>query len=209
LRSQDLDGWLVVRRPVNSIVMSLIVIPTRWNLRWPFTSVGVLFSIVYGLLSLAIIPTCGLGTGILIITAFGPYGIGFLFWPVIAFVLADLETIVAKSLVVVLLVCHYSFVYLAVNRGGFEEWQRITETIRLYPQYMWPPIVLYIIAHVLIWGLFVRGLFFSRQVANITNRWTGAAVARFASSLARRRLNEIAPPGQLRRWVAHLLFRGT
>jgi len=36
---------------------------------------------------------------------------------------------------------------------------------------------------------------------HITNRWTGAAVARFASTLVRRRLNEIAPPGQLKRWV--------
>ena len=34
-----------------------------------------------------------------------------------------------------------------------------------------------------------------------TNRWTGAAGACFASNLARRRLNEIAPPGQLQRWV--------
>jgi hypothetical protein len=32
-------------------------------------------------------------------------------------------------------------------------------------------------------------------------RWTGAAVACFASSLARRNLNGIAPPGQLKRWT--------
>jgi hypothetical protein len=30
-------------------------------------------------------------------------------------------------------------------------------------------------------------------------RWTGAAVARFASKLVRRGLNEFAPPGQLGR----------
>jgi uncharacterized membrane protein YidH (DUF202 family) len=88
-----------------------------------------------------------------------------LFWPVTAFLLADLKTIVAKSSVIALLICHYGFVYLVLSRGGTEEWQRITETIRLYPQYMWPPIVLYIGAHVLIWGLFVRGLAFSRPVA--------------------------------------------
>jgi hypothetical protein len=35
-----------------------------------------------------------------------------------------------------------------------------------------------------------------------TNRWTGAAVARFASSLVRRSLNEFAPPGQLNRSAA-------
>jgi hypothetical protein len=35
----------------------------------------------------------------------------------------------------------------------------------------------------------------------LTTRWTGAAVARFASSLVRRDLNEIAPPGQLRRYA--------
>ena len=145
--------------------MSLVIVPATWNPRWPFTAVGVVFSIVHGLLSLAIIPTCGLGTGILIITAFGPYGFGLLFWPVIAFFLANLETIVAKCLVVVLLICHYSFVYLVLSRGGIEEWQRITETIRLHPQYMWPPIILYMVAHVLILGLFVRGLFFSRPVA--------------------------------------------
>jgi hypothetical protein len=38
-----------------------------------------------------------------------------------------------------------------------------------------------------------------------TNRWTGAAVARFASSLGRRSLNEFAPPGQLKRYPSPLL----
>jgi len=145
--------------------MSLVIVPAKDNLRWPFTTVGVVFSIVYGLLSLAIVPTCGLGTGILIIIALGPYGIGLLLWPVVAFLLADLKTTVAKFLVIVLLIGHCSFVYLVLYRGGIEEWQRMTKTIRLYPQYMWPPIILYICAHVLIWGLFVRGLAFSRTVA--------------------------------------------
>jgi hypothetical protein len=36
-----------------------------------------------------------------------------------------------------------------------------------------------------------------------TNRWTGAAVGRFTSSLVRRRLDGIAPPGQLNRYVAN------
>jgi hypothetical protein len=40
---------------------------------------------------------------------------------------------------------------------------------------------------------------------NITNRWTGAAGACFASSLVRRRLNEIAPPGQLKRYTVDAL----
>jgi hypothetical protein len=145
--------------------MSLVIVPAKWNLRWPFTATGVVFAIVYGVLSLAIIPTCGQGTAILIITAFGPYGIGLLFWPVIAFLLADLESIVVKCLVVIVLVLHYGFLYIVLSRSGVEEWQRTTETLRLYPQYMWPPIVLYIVAHGLIWVLFVRGLFFSRQVA--------------------------------------------
>jgi hypothetical protein len=145
--------------------MSLVMAPTKWNLRWPFTAIGVVFAIVYGLLSLAIIPVCGLGTGILIIMAFGPYGIALLFWPVIAFLLADLKSIVTKCLVVILLVAHYGFIFIVLSRAGGDEWQRINETIRLYPQYMWPPIVLYVVAHVLIWGLFIRGAFFSRQVA--------------------------------------------
>src|SRR5882724_8746595 len=38
----------------------------------------------------------------------------------------------------------------------------------------------------------------------ITTRWTGAAGACFASNLVRRRLNEIAPPGQLNCWGAHI-----
>jgi hypothetical protein len=41
-----------------------------------------------------------------------------------------------------------------------------------------------------------------------TSRWTGAAVACFASSLVRRRLREIAPPGQLKRWVSFLQMNG-
>ena len=145
--------------------MSLVIVPNKWNLRWPFAAVGIVFSVVYGVFSLAIIPACGLGTGILIITAFGPYGIALLFWPVIAFLLADLKSIVTKCSVVILLVVHYGFVYIVLNRAGSEEWQRVTETMRLYPQYMWPPIVLYILAHVFIWGLFARGVFFSREIA--------------------------------------------
>jgi hypothetical protein len=39
----------------------------------------------------------------------------------------------------------------------------------------------------------------SLSVPRRTTRWTGAAVACFASSLVRRSLNEVAPPGQLRR----------
>jgi hypothetical protein len=39
-----------------------------------------------------------------------------------------------------------------------------------------------------------------------TNRWTGAAVARFASSLIWRYLNEFAPPGQLNRSVSYLFI---
>ena len=39
-----------------------------------------------------------------------------------------------------------------------------------------------------------------------TNRWTGAAVACFASNLVPRRLNEIAPPGQLRRYAANVVM---
>src|SRR5882762_4573440 len=41
-----------------------------------------------------------------------------------------------------------------------------------------------------------------------TNRWTGAAVARFASSLVRRRLNDLAPPAQLNRSALDSLFGG-
>jgi len=37
-----------------------------------------------------------------------------------------------------------------------------------------------------------------------TNRWTGAAVAYFSTRLVRRKLNEIAPPGQLNRWASNL-----
>jgi hypothetical protein len=73
-----------------------LVIQNKWNLRWPFTAVGVGFALVYGVLSLAIIPACGLGTGILIVTAFGPYGTALLFWPVIAFLLADLKSIITN-----------------------------------------------------------------------------------------------------------------
>jgi len=42
-----------------------------------------------------------------------------------------------------------------------------------------------------------------------SNRWTGAAVAHFASSLVRRCLNEFAPPRQLNRWASIdlILFR--
>jgi hypothetical protein len=36
-----------------------------------------------------------------------------------------------------------------------------------------------------------------------TNRWTGAAVGCFVTSKMRRRLNEFAPPGQLKRSAAH------
>ena len=39
------------------------------------------------------------------------------------------------------------------------------------------------------------------------SRWTGAAGACFASSVARRRWDEIAPPGQLHRSAAHLKVR--
>ena len=35
------------------------------------------------------------------------------------------------------------------------------------------------------------------EMGGITTRWTGAAVACFASNLVRGRLREIAPPGQL------------
>jgi hypothetical protein len=145
--------------------MSLVIVQNKWNLRWPFTTAGVGFALAYGVLSLAIIPACGLGTGILIITAFGPYGIALLFWPVIAFLLADLKSIVTKCLVVIILVAHYGFIFIVLSHTGPDDWQRFNDTIRSYPQYMWPPIVLYIGAHVLIWGLFVRGLFFSRQAA--------------------------------------------
>jgi hypothetical protein len=44
------------------------------------------------------------------------------------------------------------------------------------------------------WLLKVRILIDDRRT---TTRWTGAAGACFASGLVRRRLNEIAPPGQL------------
>src|ERR1044072_384263 len=118
------------RRRVNSTVMSLVIVQNKWNLRWPFTTIGIGFALVYGVLSLAIIPACGLGTGILIITAFGPYGIALLFWPVIAFLLADLKSIVTKCLVVILLVAHYGFIFIVLNRANGEEWQRFNDTIR-------------------------------------------------------------------------------
>jgi hypothetical protein len=43
----------------------------------------------------------------------------------------------------------------------------------------------------------------AREQANLTNRWTGAAGACFASNMVRRRLDEFAPPGQLKRWATY------
>ena|SRR5258706_41769 len=133
------------------------------NLRWPFTSVGVLFSITFAILALGIIPACGRGTGVLIAAAFGFYGIGLFFWPAVAFVLANLKSVLAKCLVVTLFITHYGFLCVYLRSGGIEEGQRIVEAFSTYPQYMVPPAILYLVAHALIWVLFIRGIVVSRN----------------------------------------------
>jgi len=141
----------------------------RENLKWPFTSTGALFSIVFAVSSLAIIPACGRGTGLLIILAFGPYGVGLFFWPTVAFLLADLRSSRTKGWVAIVLAAHYIVLCIYLVAGGSEERQRTMETFRTYPQYMLPPAILYLVAHALIWVIFIRGvLFYGNAPSNNT-----------------------------------------
>jgi hypothetical protein len=98
------------------------------------------------------------GTYIFISLAAFPYGIGLLFWPAEAFLAADWKSAISNSLLIAVLLTHYTVLYIYLQKWWLAELPRIKLTYDAAPEYIILPVVLLIAWQVFIWVTIVRGL---------------------------------------------------
>lgn len=87
-----------------------------------------------------------------------PFGIGFLLWPAIAFLLANIKDSFYRILFLIVIASRHVLLAIYVSRYGPGEVPHIIVTWSYSPFYVLAPLTLFLGGQILIWVLFVRGV---------------------------------------------------
>lgn len=114
--------------------------------------------LLYGLSLLALGWTAagaGHGTFFFLSLAVFPFGIGFLMWPAITLLLANVHEGFYRSFFLIMIAVRYALIAIFVLRWP-DELRRIPIAWEYSPSYVIEPLVLFLAGQVLLWVLFFR-----------------------------------------------------
>ena len=119
-----------------------------------YSLMGFLYAL--GLTALGWMATgAGHGTFFFLSLAVFPFGIGFLMWPAIALLLANLRDTFYRHLFLSVIAVRYGLIAIYVVRWP-DELPRIAVAWRYSPAYVIEPLVLFLAGQLVIWVLFFR-----------------------------------------------------
>lgn len=102
------------------------------------------------------------GTSLFITLAAFPYGIGLLFWPAEACLAADSKSSLSNTLLIAVLLTHYTALFIYLQKWWPAELPRVKLTYDAAPEYVILPVVMLIAWQVFMWATLIRALILRR-----------------------------------------------